>query len=163
MTALPDAVPPGPLLAVDPGEKFIGVAVSDPNQRLARPLTVLKHENRLADARRLAALAHEQRTVAIVVGQATDVEGRPTTLQARRARNLARTLRRVSGLPVYLWDETGTSQQARALWALTRRRGRHRERVDAAAAALLLQDFLDHLHPPEAPAQALPEPPEDGL
>ncbi|NPA31647.1 MAG: Holliday junction resolvase RuvX [Chloroflexi bacterium] len=145
-------------LAVDPGEKYLGLAVSDPTGRLARPLRVLRHRSQREDAAAIAQVAREVGAGVIVVGVATDVDGQPTTLQARRARNLARHLRRVSGLPVVLWDETGTTQAARAVWAQTRRRRRAQERPDAAAAALLLQSYLNAQHPPPEPD--LP-PPED--
>ncbi len=144
-------------LAVDPGEKYLGLAVSDPTGRIARPLRVLPHRSQRADAEAIVQVARELGVGAIVVGLATDVEGRPTTLQARRARNLARHLRRLSGLPVVLWDETGTTQAARRVWARTRRRGREHERVDAAAAALLLQSFLNAQHPPPEPDRPPPE------
>ena len=147
----------GRYLAVDPGEKFLGLAVSDPTGRLARPLQVLRHQSHRADAEAIARLARQWEVTTIVVGLATDVHGRATTLQARRARNLARHLRRVTGLPVVLWDETGTTQAARAVWAATRRRGRHRQRPDAAAAVLLLQAYLNAHHPPPEPDAPLPE------
>ena len=144
-------------LAVDPGEKYLGLAVSDPTGRLARPLWVLPHRSHREDAAAIAQVAREVGAGAIVVGVATDVEGRPTTLQARRAHNLARHLRRVSGLPVVLWDETGTTQAARAVWRATGRRGRRTQRPDAAAAALLLQSYLNAQHPPPEPDRPPPE------
>ncbi len=150
-------LPPPPYLAVDPGEKYLGLAVSDPTGRLARPLRVLRHQSHREDAAAIAQAAREVGARAIVVGVATDVHGQPTTLQARRSRNLARHLRRVSGLPVLLWDETGTTQAARAVWQHTRRGNRRGQRPDAAAAALLLQAFLNTLHPPPEPDQTPPE------
>ncbi len=146
-------------LAVDPGEKFLGLALSDPTGQLARPLQVLRHVSHRADAEAIARVAQEHGVTTIIVGLATDIHGHPTTLQARRARNLARHLRRISGLPVLLWDETGTTQAVQRLWRYTRRRGRHRQRPDAAAAALLLQSFLNAQRPPPEPDRPLPQEP----
>ncbi len=131
------------ILGVDPGEKYIGVAISDPTGALARPLVVLRHRSRREDADAIAQLARTYRVAAVVVGQATDAQGRPTTLQARRAANLARALQGRLGIPVILWDESFTTQDARRIWNLLGRRRRHKTRPDAAAAALLLQSFLD--------------------
>jgi len=131
------------VLAVDPGEKYIGIAISDLTGTLARPLTVLRHRSRKEDAEAIVHLARTYQVACIVVGQATDAEGRPTTLQARRAANLARALRGRLNIPVILWDESFTTQDARRIWNLMRKRKRGQARPDAAAAALLLQSFLD--------------------
>ncbi len=131
------------ILAVDPGEKYLGIAISDPTGTLARPLTVLRHRSKAQDVEAILELARAYRVASIVVGQATDAQGRPTTLQARRAANLARALRGRSGLPVVLWDESFTTQDTLSIWNLVRRRRRHRDRPDASAAAMLLQSYLD--------------------
>lgn len=135
------------ILAVDPGEKYIGIAISDLTGTLARPLTVLRHRSRKEDAEAIAHLARTYQVACIVVGQATDVQGQPTTLQARRAANLARALQGRLNIPVILWDESFTTQDARHIWNLMRKRKRHQTRPDAAAAALLLQSFLDARSP----------------
>ncbi len=131
------------ILAVDPGEKYLGIAISDPTGTLARPLTVLRHRSKAQDVEAILELARAYRVASIVVGQATDAQGRPTTLQARRAANLARALRGRSGLPVVLWDESFTTQDTLSIWNLVRRRRRRQDRPDASAAAMLLQSYLD--------------------
>ncbi len=131
------------ILAVDPGEKFIGVAISDPTGTIAGPLTILRHRSRQEDAAALARLAAEHGAARIVVGQATDAQGHPTTLQARRAANLAAALRETTSLPVVLWDETGSTQAALEAWRLMGTARRRKRRPDAVAATVILQRYLD--------------------
>ncbi len=80
------------ILAVDPGEKRLGIAISDPSGTIANPLTVLKHVSRPVDAASIAQLAEENQAGRIVVGQALDTENLPT-LQSRRAAHLAEAIR----------------------------------------------------------------------
>ncbi len=131
------------ILAVDPGEKFLGLAISDPTGTIAGPLTVLRHRARQADAEAIARLAAQHGAARIVVGQATDAQGQPTTLQARRAANLAQALRQVSGLPVVLWDETGSTRKALEAWRQMGTARRRQRRADAVAATVILQSYLD--------------------
>jgi putative Holliday junction resolvase len=123
------------ILAVDPGEARIGIAISDPTGSIAQPLTVLAHQSRAADAAAICALAREQQAALILVGVALDTEGRVGP-QARRSLRLVEALRSACDLPVETWDESGTTQQARSV-----RRGDRA--TDARAAAFLLQDFVD--------------------
>jgi len=138
------------ILAVDPGEKFLGIAVSDPTGTIAGPLTVFRHVSRQADAEKIARLAQEQGAARIVIGQATDAHGQPTTLQARRAANLATTVQEIAGLPVVLWDETGSTQKALAAWKAMGTARRRSRRPDAVAATVILQSYLDAGSPPPA-------------
>lgn len=131
------------ILAVDPGEARIGLALSDPSGTLATPLTIIDHEARDADARRIAEVAEERGAGLIVVGEARDSENRPTP-QSRKARRLAAAIREATGIPVEMWEESGSSQAAsavrRELGVSGRKRG---EAVDAEAAAIILQEYLD--------------------
>jgi putative Holliday junction resolvase len=130
-------------LAVDPGEKNLGIALSDPTGTIASPLTVLKHISRHLDAAAIAQLAGEHEAGRIVVGQALDVEGRPTP-QGRRAARLAGAIRQQTDLPVELWDESGSTQAARlARLALGARRAKRRGHLDDLAATYILQTYLD--------------------
>jgi putative holliday junction resolvase len=133
----------GRVLAVDPGEKRLGIALSDPTGTLARPLAVIKHVSRVVDAATIAQLAVEQDAVQIVIGQALDADGFPTP-QARHAANLAEAVRHQSGLPVELWDESGSTQAARAarvaMGVSRRKRSGH---LDDIAATVILQSYLD--------------------
>jgi putative Holliday junction resolvase len=123
------------VLAVDPGEARIGVAVSDPTGTIARPLMTLTHASRSKDAEAILDLAKDQQVDAIVVGLALDDDGQPGH-QARRAMRLVESLRAVAGVPVTTWDESGSTQAVR-------RGGVGDDRLDARAAAVILQDYLD--------------------
>ena len=131
------------ILAIDPGEKHLGVALSDPSGTIANPLTVLTHVRRAIDAAVIAQLAEEHRAGLIVVGQALDDEGEPT-LQSRRAARLAEAIREQSSLPVVMWDESGSTQAARlARVAMGVSRRQRRGHLDDLAATVILQSYLD--------------------
>lgn len=139
------------LIAVDPGEKYIGVAVSDPSGIIARPLTTLNHESRAKDAERLIALAHEHEAEGIVLGMALDAQG-DIGPQARRAERLADALRALTSLPVIPHDESYSSAAAQTLMlASGKKRRERREQIHAVAAAALLQSYLDANPLPPAP------------
>jgi putative Holliday junction resolvase len=133
------------ILAVDPGEKRLGLAISDPSGTLARPLGVLKHVSRQADASRIAQAAQENGVELIVVGQSFDENGQPN-LAGRRAAHLADALRSLTSLPVVLWDEAFTTQDAQSA-RLEAGVGRKKRagHLDDWAAAVLLQSYLDSL------------------
>ena len=139
------------LLAIDPGERHIGVAVSDPSGIIARPLTTLTHESRAKDAERLLALALEHEVAGIVVGIAFDAQGEAGP-QARQAQRLAEVLRTLTPLPVIPHDESYSSAAARAMMlASGKKRRERREQIHAIAAAVLLQSYLDANPVPPAP------------
>ena len=131
------------VLAVDPGEKHHGIAISDPTGTIANPLSVLNHVSREQDAAAIVGLVHEHDAGLIVLGHSLDDEGR-STLQSRRASRLANAIRSQTEVPVELWDETGSTQAAReariAMGAPRRKRGGH---LDDIAATYILQTYLD--------------------
>ena len=131
------------ILAVDPGSKRHGIAISDPGGTIAGPLTVIKHVSRQADAAEIARLAETQGAGRILVGQALDEEGLPT-FEGQRAARLADTIQSITALPVELWDESFSTQEAqaarRAAGASRRRRRGHQ---DELAATIILQSYLD--------------------
>lgn len=133
----------GRVLAVDPGEKRIGLAVSDLTQSIANPLRVIKHVSRVLDAAQVAQAAVEQKVVLILIGQALDSEGEVGP-QARKAERFADAVRAQTDIPVLLWDESGSTQDAqfvrRAMGGSRRSRQGH---MDDVAAAVLLQSYLD--------------------
>lgn len=131
------------ILAVDPGSKNIGLALSDPTGTIANPLTIVKHVSRSEDAARIIQLAVEHQAELIIVGQALDDEGIPN-FEGRKAARLAAALRAQTDLQVILWDEsfsTLTAQSARReLGAPKRKRRGH---IDDLAATVILQSYLD--------------------
>ena len=131
------------ILAVDPGEKRLGIALSDPTGTIANPLTVLKHTARRVDAAAISQLASENAASLIVVGQALDDDNQPTP-QSRHAARLAEAIREQSGLPVELWDESDSTLEARAARiAMGARRSKRRGHMDELAATVILQSYLD--------------------
>lgn len=136
------------ILAVDPGEKNLGIAISDPTAMLAAPLTILKHISRPIDAASIIQLAEEHGVFRIIVGQALDEENGPTP-QSRSAARLASAIKSQTRIPVMLWDESGTTQAAQQIQrqlGVGRKRRRQGGHLDDLAAAALLQDYLD-AHP----------------
>lgn len=131
------------ILAVDPGEKRLGIAISDPSGKIANPLIILEHISRTVDAASIAHIASERGASCIVIGQALDEDNRPTP-QARRAARLAGAIRTQCDIPVVLWDETGSTQAARrARIALGVPRSKRRGHMDDLAATYILQTYLD--------------------
>lgn len=140
----------GRIIGLDVGERRIGVAVSDPSRTLARPAVVLRTTGLDGNALQVSLDAirrlHEEDPVAaIVVGLPRRLDGSPSDLTLRIAR-FADRLRDGGGLAVILQDERLTSVEAERLLADRDRDWRSRKaRLDAAAAAVLLQDYLDGL------------------
>lgn len=131
------------ILAVDHGEKHIGLAISDPTATIASPLRVIQHVSRLMDAAQVANLASENDAGLIVVGQSFDEEGKPN-LAGRRAAKFAEALKGQTQLPVILWDESFSTQDARAvrieMGVSRKKRAGH---MDELAAVMILRSYLD--------------------
>lgn len=131
------------ILAVDHGEKHIGLAISDPTATIASPLRVLRHVSRLMDAAQVANLAMENDAALIVIGQSYDEEGKPT-LAGRRAAKFADALKQQTQIPVVLWDESFSTQDARAarieMGVSRKKRAGH---MDELAAVMILKSYLE--------------------
>jgi putative Holliday junction resolvase len=140
------------IVGLDVGERRIGVAVSDTTRTLARPVEVLRPVSLDRDGPRLAAdavarlgaeHAAEDRVSTIVIGLPRRLDGTPTDLTPHVER-FAAELERLTGLPVIRQDERLTSREAESRLAVTDKDWRSRKtRLDAAAAAVILQDYLD--------------------
>lgn len=129
-------------LGIDHGLKALGVAVSDPLGMLARPLAVIERRSKAEDFARIAALAEEHQIEGIVVGVPAQ-PGAAREKQAESVRLWAGRLAAAVPVPVWLWDESYSSVEAGRLLAETGRRRKPGARIDDAAAAVILQDFLD--------------------
>lgn len=136
-------------VGLDIGERRIGVAVSDVTGTLARPLGVLRSAGLDGDAldvvvREIARLAGEEDGVgAIVIGLPRRLDGTPTEMTPR-VEQFARALGAKTALPVALQDERLSSREAESRLALRNKDWRSRKaKLDAAAAAIILQDYLD--------------------
>jgi putative pre-16S rRNA nuclease len=136
-------------VGLDIGERRIGVAVSDATGTLARPLGVLRSAGLDVDAldvvvQAISRLAGEEDGVgAIVVGLPRRLDGTPTEMTPR-VEQFARALGAKTSLPVALQDERLSSREAESRLAVRDKDWRSRKaKLDAAAAAIILQDYLD--------------------
>ena len=136
-------------VGLDIGERRIGVAVSDATGTLARPLGVLRPAGLDVDAldvvvQEVARLAGEEDGVGgIVIGLPRRLDGTPTDMTPR-VEQFARALGAKTSLPVALQDERLSSREAESRLALRDKNWRSRKaKLDAAAAAIILQDYLD--------------------
>jgi putative holliday junction resolvase len=135
-------------LGIDYGERRIGLALSDATGLLASPWKRLANDANVgAAAKRLAAeiraLQSQDGLDAIVIGLPRRLNGEPTE-QTARVRKLAELLAAEVTAPISLQDERLTSHEAETLLAARERDWRKRkDQLDAMAAALILQDFLD--------------------
>ena len=131
------------VLAVDPGKKRLGIAISDPTGTIANPLMVIEHVKRAIDAAGIAQLASEHDASLIVVGQSLDLDGKPT-FEGRQAARLAAAIRTQTNLPVELWDEGFSTQTAiDAREALGSPRHKRSGHLDDLAATVILQSYLN--------------------
>jgi len=134
----------GKTLCIDPGDMRIGIAISDIQSKLARPVMILRHVSRNEDAKRIMRIAEENEVDTIVIGQSIDEHGEPT-LQGRKAARLAEMLTSDPRYMVVLWDEYQSTVRALELkirlGASSNNRGKH---VDDQAAAVILQEYLDN-------------------
>jgi putative Holliday junction resolvase len=131
----------GRILAVDPGTRRVGLAMTDPLQLIASPLRAVDFtgEGRLAE--QLLALIREQAVERVVVGLPIREDGSEGE-GCKRARSLARRLER-GGVEVVLWDERYSSREAEsALREMGLTRKRATGRIDPVAAAIILEDYL---------------------
>jgi putative Holliday junction resolvase len=132
-------------MALDVGERRIGVALSDAGRMTANPWLVLHRKNRDADIAALARVAREQEVVELVIGLPLNSEDRIGS-SAEKVIRLGRRLERVLGLPVTYVDEWESTVEAQeALLAADTSRAKRREVVDKLAATVILRRFLDGL------------------
>jgi putative Holliday junction resolvase len=123
------------ILAVDPGDVRLGLAISDPTGMVARPLKTLIHQSRDADAEQIVQEAEIQGAEIILVGLALGEDGEIGP-QARKGLRLVDAIRRRSNVEVVTWDESGSTRLAQTL-------NHSGKDLDSLAAAVILQDFLD--------------------
>jgi putative Holliday junction resolvase len=134
------------ILGLDYGERRIGLAISDPTATIAQPLpTLLRRRGKRPPVAAIAATAAEHGAAAIVVGLPLTPEGDESDW-TREVRVFGDKLAERTGLPVHFVDERMTSARAQRVvrsLGLKRSEREEKERVDAAAAVLILQAFLD--------------------
>lgn len=136
------------LLALDVGERRVGVAVSDRTGLIATPLMVIRRRSKVEDFAKIASLVREQGASGLVVGQPLNADGSAGP-QAHRVERYAQALAAALQeegleLSISFWDEYLSTQRAEQAMFVSGRKARDaRSRIDAVAAAVILQDYLD--------------------
>ena len=132
------------ILAVDLGKVRTGLAICDEQEMLASPLKVIAERNQERLVEQVVAEAQENRAKMLVVGLPKNMDGSEGE-SAQNARAFAQRLEETSGLPVAMRDERGTTISANSYLNTTDTRGKKRKAVvDAVAATIILQEFLDY-------------------
>ncbi|MCG8447481.1 MAG: Holliday junction resolvase RuvX [Hyphomicrobiales bacterium] len=133
------------LIGLDLGTKTIGVAVSDVELRVATPLTTIRRTKFKADAAELLRIAENEKAFAIVIGLPLNMDGSEGP-RAQAARAFGRNLSPLLDVPVVYWDERlSTVAAERAMIEADLSRKKRAERIDAAAAAIILEGALGRL------------------
>ncbi len=136
-------------MAIDLGEKRIGIALSDPTRMIAAGYGFINRSSRKSDFEQIGQIVQEKNVFQIIVGLPTLPSGKEGS-RAAWARDYASDLASSIGIDVNLWDESFTTIDAEAS---LRSRGiskdRRRDKIDAVAAAFILQSYLDTVHDDE--------------
>ncbi len=135
----------GRILGLDVGDKWIGVAMSDPSGTLATPLTRIAAIDTEATVEAIRQLVRQYEVGCIVAGMPYSLDG-SLGQQANRVQDFVQTLSQHLEVRIETWDErfsTVAAQQRMAEAGI--RKERRRERIDAVAAALILQEYLDNM------------------
>jgi putative Holliday junction resolvase len=134
----------GTLIGFDFGSRRIGVAVGETSTRIASPLTAIEGEANEARFEAIGRIVDEWRPKGFVVGRPRHSDGSEHTV-AKLAEKFARRLQARYGVPVAFVDETLTSAEAESTLRATRTRAGRKSDVDAMAATLILQSYLDEM------------------
>jgi putative Holliday junction resolvase len=131
------------IVGLDVGERRIGVAVADEGVRVALPVTVVERRELPADLDAIARLVQEQEAEAVVIGLPISLNG-SLGPQAEAVKSFGQDLAARLSLPIEYWDERLSSVEAQRRLASAGHRGpKAKARRDAAAAAIVLQSYLD--------------------
>jgi putative Holliday junction resolvase len=131
------------LLGVDFGNVRVGLAVSDPERRIASPLATYVRRDREQDGHYFRQIVADQEIAGLIVGLPVHTDGREGQ-KAAEARRFGQWLGEVTGLPVLFWDERFTTVEAEEqLWTAGLTHKRRKARRDQVAAQILLQAYLE--------------------
>ena len=128
-------------MGLDIGDSRIGVALSDPLGILASPLTIINRADESAAIEKIAAIIREKEVVKVIAGLPLNMDG-SRGKQAEKTASFVKVLNRHIQVPIEYWDERLSTINARELIREVRKTSRN-TRYDAAAAALILQSYLD--------------------
>ncbi len=129
-------------LGLDIGDRWIGVALSDPSAKLASPLTILKRSDDTADVEAIVSIIEQHDAGLVVVGLPRMLNG-SLGIQAQKVEAFTRQLQDGIDIPIEFRDERLTTVSARRLMRASGTKKSRRKRDDAIAAAVILQAFLD--------------------
>ena len=133
------------LMGLDLGSKTIGIAISDTRLKVASARETLQRKKFGVDAEKLLTLAAQEDIFAFVLGLPLNMDGSEGA-RAQSTRAFARNLANVSDLPIILWDERlSTVAAERAMLDADISRKKRAKKVDAVAAAFILQGALDRI------------------
>ncbi|XUX00481.1 MAG: Holliday junction resolvase RuvX [Dehalogenimonas sp.] len=136
------------IIGLDVGDKWLGVALSDPMGIIARPLVVLERRDEISDAETVAKLVNEYRAGKVVIGLPRLLTGH-IGAQAEHVQHFAARIASMTDVAVLFQDERFSTADAQEIMKANRRKKKtfFKERDDAVAAAVILQDFLDENRP----------------
>jgi putative Holliday junction resolvase len=145
-------VPGTRLVGLDLGTKTIGVALSDPGLRIATPFHTIRRAKFKTDTEELLGLCAREKVGGIILGLPVNMNGTEGP-RAQATRAFLRNLAPLTPLPIALWDERlSTAAAERAMLEADLSRRKRAEKIDAAAAAFILQGALDRLAQLRTPA-----------
>lgn len=133
------------VIGLDIGDKWVGVALSDPMGVIARPLTVVERRDELTDVEALSDLIDHHQAARVIIGLPRLLTG-VTGTQAEKVQLFSQRLASIIDVPVFFQDERFSTAGAKEIMKANRKKKRgfyFKERDDAVAAAVILQDWLD--------------------
>jgi len=130
------------LLAIDYGERRIGIALSDPVQIIAFPYIIIDTKKTPLFFSKIAEIVNEQDIEKVIIGIPLDINGKETE-KSIQIRNFAKELKQYIDLPIIFWDESYTTQEATKILHLKKKSlKKNKYRLDMIAASLILKDYL---------------------
>jgi len=130
-------------MALDVGDSRIGVALSDPLEMLASPLTIIKRLNEASDIQNIVNLVNENKAGRLIVGLPLSLSGE-AGMQAQKVKDFAEKLVSVLSIPLQMVDERFSTVTAHEYMRQTgNKKDRFKKKDDAVAAAVILQSYLD--------------------
>jgi putative holliday junction resolvase len=145
----------GRLAGIDYGTVRIGIAITDPEQRIASPMANYTRRSEKADAEYFRKLVADERIAGFVVGLPVHLDGRESEKSAE-ARKFGRWLRQMTGLPIVFFDERFTSVEAeQALLGAEMTKKQRKARLDKLAAQILLTAYLETDKPASGDSRAI--------
>jgi putative Holliday junction resolvase len=131
------------VLCLDVGDKRIGFAISDPNRKIAQALTLYERQSPKADLEKIKMLVKEHGVSTIVLGLPKNLDGSIGT-RGQDVESFAKKIEVSTGLPVDLWDERFTTNEAHRIFDMASvKRKKRKPFIDMMAAQLILQGYLD--------------------